>query len=209
MTRKTRARITPQFRPGLTATGCGALVRRTRIAIRRPFFAVVTVTMAATIAACSRGSGTVQAPNASAETYPARELAELDQRHPVPLQPMMANHQKQNMRAHLEAVQRITQGLASEDWDAIQKAAQELGTSPQMQHMCKMMGSGAPGFTAMGLNFHERADGIAAAAEKHDAKGVLKAMSNTLSACTACHTTYRQDVVSESVWQLRTKVHEK
>ena len=171
---------------------------------RRPFlFFATAATVAALLAACSSTTSAFKNGNARAESGPADALAELDKRHPVPLQPMMANHQKQNMRAHLEAVQRITQGLATEDWDAIKKAARELGTSPRMIKMCTRMGAGTPGFTAMGLNFHERADKISAAADKHDSKGVLTAMSYTLAACTACHTTYRQDVVSRSVWEQR------
>jgi hypothetical protein len=43
------------------------------------------------------------------------ELARLDPRAPVPLQPMMAWHQKQNMMAHLVAIQRVTDGLARPD----------------------------------------------------------------------------------------------
>ncbi|MBK8012028.1 MAG: hypothetical protein IPK13_11820 [Deltaproteobacteria bacterium] len=48
---------------------------------------------------------------------PFEELAGLDHRTPVPLQPMMAWHQKQNMMEHLVAIQRITDSLAREDWE--------------------------------------------------------------------------------------------
>jgi hypothetical protein len=54
-------------------------------------------------------------------------LDEMDTRTPVPLLPMMANHQKQNMRDHLVAVQDIVHGLATNDFDAIGKAAKRIG----------------------------------------------------------------------------------
>jgi hypothetical protein len=65
------------------------------------------------------------------------ELEELDPRQPVPLQPMMAWHQKQNMMEHLGAIQRITDGLAREDWEEVARASAPLETSPQMQAGCR------------------------------------------------------------------------
>jgi len=134
----------------------------------------------------------------------AVELAALDERRPVPLQPMMAWHQKQNMMQHLVAIQRITGGLASQDWEEVASASALIETSPAMQRMCEHMGAGAEGFSELGLNFHQRADAIGEAARAHDGPGVLRAMSDTLQACTGCHATYRQDVVDAETWQLRT-----
>ena len=73
-----------------------------------------------------------------------------------------------------------------------------------MQQMCEHMGAGAEGFTELALEFHTRADAIAVAAESKDAKAVLEATSHTLQACTACHASYRQDVVDAATWQSRT-----
>ena len=50
----------------------------------------------------------------------------MDTRRPVPLQPMMAWHQKQNMMEHLVAIQGITDGLAREDWVAITEASARI-----------------------------------------------------------------------------------
>lgn len=141
---------------------------------------------------------------AAAACQPWEELASLDQRSPVPLQPMMAWHQKQNMMEHLVAIQRITEGLAREDWDAIARAAALIESSPQMQRMCQHMGAGAEGFTEMALDFHRRADAIGVAARAQDGTAVLRATSDTLQSCTACHATYRQEVVSAAEWQRRT-----
>ncbi len=131
-------------------------------------------------------------------------LNEMDTRTPVPLQPMMALHQKQNMQAHLVAVEGITTSLAKEDWDAVAKHAKEIGSSPEMQQMCEHMGKGAPGFTELALEFHNRADKIVQAAAAKDTKAVLQATGHTLQACTSCHNQYRQDVVDPKTWETRT-----
>jgi hypothetical protein len=143
-------------------------------------------------------------PPLTGDCAPLEELAAMDNRISVPLQPMMAWHQKQNMMEHLVAIQLITDGLAREDWQAIGDAATQIGSSPQMQQMCQHMGAGAPGFTELALEFHSRADGIGRAARERDARGVLEATSSTLQACTSCHLTYRQEVVSADAWQERT-----
>lgn len=135
---------------------------------------------------------------------PVRELAELDTRQPVPLQPMMAWHQKQNMMQHLTAIQRITAGLAEEDWDEVAAAAELIEESPQMQQMCEHMGAGADGFTELALDFHRRANVIGEAARVHDGAGVLRATSSTLLSCTGCHAAFRQEVVDAETWQART-----
>jgi hypothetical protein len=135
---------------------------------------------------------------------PAEELAKLDHRTPVPLQPMMAWHQKQNMMEHLVAIQRITDGLAREDWDEVASASAVIGSSPQMQQMCQHMGAGATGFTEMALDFHRRADAIGVAARAHDRTAVLRATSNTLQSCTGCHAAFRQEVVDAATWQQST-----
>lgn len=129
------------------------------------------------------------------------ELASLDPRRPVPLQPMMAWHQKQNMMEHLVAIQRITGALAEENWDEVESAALLIGTSPQMEQMCQHMGAGADGFTELALDFHRRADAIAVAARTHEIPAVLGATDLTLQACTTCHASYRQEVVDAQTWQ--------
>lgn len=121
-------------------------------------------------------------------------LAALDPRAPVPLEPRMAAHQKAMMREHLVGIQRIVDGLAREDWEAIATAAQAFGTSPAMRTQCEHMGEAAPGFTDRALAFHRRVDGIADAARQHDGPAVLRATSDALAACTDCHATYRQQV---------------
>lgn len=133
-----------------------------------------------------------------------RELNQMDNRKPVPLQPMMAWHQKQNMMEHLVAIQRINLGLAEGDWDEVGKAIDLIGSSPQMAKMCEHMGAGAEGFTELALSFHAKADLIREPAKNKDVSGTLRATAETVQVCTTCHATYRQDVVDAATWAART-----
>ncbi len=69
---------------------------------------------------------------------------------------MMAEHQKQNMRDHLAAVQEIVAALGRDDLDGVAKAASRMGYSEAMGRMCEHMGAAAPGFTPLALDFHHR-----------------------------------------------------
>ena len=134
----------------------------------------------------------------------ARELAALDPRETVPLQPMMAWHQKQNMMDHPVAIQQITDALVREDWDGVARASAMIETSPEMERMCEHMGAGAAGFTETALDFHRRADQIGEAARLRDREAVLRATAHTLEACTGCHARFRQEIVDAAAWQART-----
>lgn len=129
---------------------------------------------------------------------PQEALDRMDTRTAVPLVPMMANHQKQNMRDHLAAVQEIVAAVTANDFQAIEKSAGRIGYSEQMGMMCKHMGAGAPGFTKAALRFHHTADTIAEAAKQKNAPGVLAALGATLSTCTSCHATFKQEVVDDA-----------
>ena len=157
--------------------------------------------------ACRAGESSTpdtKPPPANSAAAPAADshakLAALDTRTPVPLVPMMANHQKQNMRDHLVVVQEIVASFASKDFAAIEKAASRIGYSEQMGAMCSHMGAGAAGFTEAALAFHHTADSISDAAKKKDAAAVLTALNATLTTCTSCHAKYRQEVVDDTTW---------
>jgi hypothetical protein len=127
-------------------------------------------------------------------------LDEIDTRIAVPLLPMMANHQKQNMRDHLLAVQEIVLASGRGNFAGVERAATRIGYSAEMGKMCTHMGAGAQGFTDQALAFHRTADSIAAAARKHDRPAVMTALGTTLQMCTACHETFRQRVVDQATW---------
>lgn len=137
-------------------------------------------------------------------TSPTDTLDSMDSRKPVPLLPMMANHQKQNMREHLVAVQQVVNGLAADDFAAIEQASKRIGFSEQMGQRCQHLGAGAPGFTEQALHFHKTADGITAAAQAKDKAAVLRALDATLQTCTACHDAWKQRIVDEAGWKQAT-----
>ena len=137
-------------------------------------------------------------------TSAASELARLDQRQPVPLLPVMAWHQKQNMMQHLQVIQQIVAAAAKEDWSGVSAAAKGIEGTASERQRCEHMGAGAQGFTELALDFHDRAAAIGKAAQAHDKASVLEATANTLQACTSCHATYRQEVVDEATWAQRT-----
>lgn len=140
---------------------------------------------------------TREGPRAAA---PLDALDRLDTRAPLPLLPMMANHQKQNMREHLVVVQEIAAAIAIDDFAAIEKATARIGFTQQMGQMCTHMGAGAPGFTEQALAFHHAADKIADAARQRDKHQVVVELSETLQACTGCHAAWKQQVVDEPTW---------
>jgi cytochrome c556 len=127
--------------------------------------------------------------------------SEADSRQPLKILPMMAQHQKQNMREHLVAVQEIVAALSVNDFSGVEQAAQPLGYSPKMAAMCDNLGAATPGFSERGKAFHHTADGIAEAARKQDQAAVMVALSKTLETCTACHAMYRQEVVDQQTWE--------
>jgi cytochrome c556 len=138
---------------------------------------------------------------AGAEEHPMMSMSAGDTRQPLPLPAMMADHQKQNMREHLAAIQAIVAAIGRDDMDAVAKAAGRIGYSEAMGQMCEHMGAAAPGFTPMALSFHHTADTIGDAARRGDRAGVLSALDRTLQACVGCHATYRQQVVDEETWK--------
>jgi cytochrome c556 len=136
---------------------------------------------------------------------PAPSAEGLDRRTPLVMLPQMADHQKQDMRDHLAAVQQIIAALARDDFGGIVQAAGRIGYSGAMAQMCQHMGAATPGFTEMALGFHHAGDKISDAARRHDRAGVLDALETTLQTCVTCHATYKQQIVDEQTWEKLTK----
>jgi hypothetical protein len=126
---------------------------------------------------------------------------DLDTRTPVFLLPMMAEHQKEQMRDHLRAIQQIIEATSRESWDEVAAAAERIGYSKSMAAMCEHMGAATPGFAETALAFHKTADRIADAARAKSAAEVLAATGATLAVCTGCHATYKQRVVDADEWR--------
>lgn len=134
----------------------------------------------------------------------AEALDRMDPRSPVPMLPRMADHQKENMRDHLLAVQEIVLALASDDFATIERAAGRIGFSEETGQMCTHMGAAAPGFTEQALAFHHSADLVASAARERDRARVMARLGATLETCTSCHAKWKQQVVDEATWQALT-----
>lgn len=131
-----------------------------------------------------------------------------DARRPLPLLPMMAAHQKRNMREHLEAVQEIVAALAANDFDAVQRSARQLGYSNEVAQICQHFGMASAAFTREALAFHHTADRIAVAARARNRSRVLAELSTTLRACRSCHANWKQEIVDEPTWnRLTSAVH--
>jgi hypothetical protein len=159
--------------------------------------------------ACSRESSpapVVALAPARGENQAVAALDRLDSRAAVPLLPMMAQHQKQNMRDHLVVVQEIAAGLAVADFGAIERAAARIGFSESMGQTCTHMGAGAPGFAEQAIEFHQTADRITVAARARDGGRVLAEFAATLKTCTSCHAVWKQQVVDEPTWQRLTSL---
>lgn len=169
----------------------------------KPLVVVALVVVAAS--GCERTSPAAPPParapvSSSPSPSPSEQAASLDTRTPVPLVPMMAQHQKEEMREHLGVVQAVVSGLARNDWAGIAEAAGKLGSSDPMAAMCTHMGAAAKGFTPTALDFHRTADGIVAAAKKKDRAAVLTALDATLTRCVGCHATFKQQVVDAATF---------
>lgn len=167
----------------------------------------ITKTVLVCVAFLSLGAAvSCQRSKAPSTTSPQEQLDAMDNRQPVPLIPMMANHQKQNMRDHLLVVQEIMQALSVRDFAAVEKSAARISYSEQQQQMCAHMGAGADGFSDLGIEFHRTADSIIEAAKTKNVEATLQAVGNTLARCTSCHSTYRQQIVTANEWQTLTNM---
>jgi cytochrome c556 len=151
-------------------------------------------------AACQRAT-----PAPTRAPTPLEAARALDARTPVPLLPRMAEHQKEEMRGHLAAVQEIVAALAKDDFAAVEQATKKIGSSDAMTMMCSHMGAGAAGFTPAALQFHRTADTVGEAARRRDRAAALSALATTLGTCVSCHATYRQDIVDEATFAARTQ----
>jgi hypothetical protein len=132
--------------------------------------------------------------------HPALSDDTVRERRPLPLLPMMAEHQKQMMRDHLGAVQEVVTALSLDDFDGVETAAARLGYSDEVGKVCNHLGAASPAFTGQALAFHHLADGIASAAREHSRDRVLVELSTTLHACRACHAQWKQEIVDQSTW---------
>ncbi|MGE5158523.1 MAG: hypothetical protein ACM3OF_10295 [Gemmatimonas sp.] len=120
-----------------------------------------------------------------------------DTREFVKFPPELVEHTMANMRDHLLTLQRINEALAAgEPEKAAKLAEQRLGMSSLQLHgaaeVAKYM---PPGMQEAGTAMHKAASRFAVAAQNAgvtgDTKAALGALGGIMSACVACHASYR------------------
>ena len=102
--------------------------------------------------------------------------------------------QKKMMRAHLATIGRIVEALSEDDLEeAGEIARKNLGWNPEEERRCAKVAamSGEKDFFALGRAMHEKADEFVAYTTDWDKPGSLKALSELIGTCNACHRRFR------------------
>lgn len=116
----------------------------------------------------------------------------MDSRVSLGLSPEMKQHQLENMRSHIAAVQTIVGHLANNEFDqAAQVAHDKLGLTEAMRKMCSTM-SDNQDFSKLGMAFHQSGDELGEVLKNRDMKKSLQALQTTMGYCVQCHATFRQ-----------------
>lgn len=107
--------------------------------------------------------------------------------------PMKVMH-KGMMRQHMDTLSEITAALAAND---LKKAAEiartDLGWSKAREQQCSVFEpvEGGSDFTKLSTAMHQKADELADAANAGNRDKALKALSELIKKCNACHEKYR------------------
>ncbi|MDO8465056.1 MAG: cytochrome C [Gallionella sp.] len=118
-------------------------------------------------------------------------MSMMDTRTSLGLSAEMKQHQLSNMREHLEAVNSIISLISENKFEDASKIAHgQLGSTPEMLKMCRMMDNEK--FMALGLAFHKSGDDLGDALKTKDIKASLRALNKTTQYCVECHAAYRQ-----------------
>jgi limonene-1,2-epoxide hydrolase len=94
------------------------------------------------------------------------------------------------MRGNLNQVKQMIGALAEDDFESVEKIANEMTFNKKKGDGLAIRGNAA--YTAMGVQFHAVTTmELKEAAHAKDGKRVLRALENTLTACTSCHATFK------------------
>lgn len=103
------------------------------------------------------------------------------------------------MRTFLDSVQQITQGVASNDFDAAAKAARKVGRAAQQEVPGTLIGKLPLEFKKMGFDTHSQFSQLALDAEQlGDSTQTLEQLGTLLQNCVACHATYKFETTKDS-----------
>jgi cytochrome c556 len=101
------------------------------------------------------------------------------------------------MRAFLQSVQAITEGVGAQDMERIAQAARRVGAEAQQAVPGSLIGKLPLAFKQLGLDTHKRFDTLALDAEQlGDPAHSLEQLSQLMQNCVACHSAYRIDAVA-------------
>ena len=115
-----------------------------------------------------------------------------DERQALKLNPLERDLVLTEMRAFLSSVQTITEGLSKEDMPQIKKAARASGVLAQQEVPEALMNKLPLTFKKLGRDTHKKFDLLALDAEQlGDPQHTLQQLSELMSNCVACHTTYK------------------
>lgn len=102
------------------------------------------------------------------------------------------------MRAFLDSVQKITNGISKGDMKLVIESSRSVGLAAQQAVPGSLMGKLPVEFKKLGFDTHEKFDQLALDAEQlGDEKHILEQLSILMQNCVGCHAGYRIDVVSK------------
>ncbi|RTZ61183.1 MAG: hypothetical protein DSZ32_02330 [Gammaproteobacteria bacterium] len=100
------------------------------------------------------------------------------------------------MRAFLESVQQITEGVSKKDMKQVVAAARKVGRAAQQEVPGSLMGKLPLGFKKLGFDTHTRFDDLALDAEDLEDPGhALEQLVALERNCVACHGSFRLQAV--------------
>lgn len=115
-----------------------------------------------------------------------------DVREKVELTVSEREHLKAGMRAYLDNIQGVVDGLSKHDFKAASRAATKSGMAAVKSVPVALALRLPPQFTLMSIDTHEKFDALAReAGEKRTNLAANKALNDVLANCTACHAMFK------------------
>ena len=108
---------------------------------------------------------------------------------------------QQIMQGLRDSLVAITDGLLTDDFELVARAAHEIATHPQIpadqvQRVAQELGPEMPVFKQFDTRVHDLSLAIGAAAEAQDRSAAISAYQEMIDGCLACHATYKERVAA-------------